>query len=351
MELTDLLSTPVLSLLLALAATFLGLAAAVQIVQEFYKHLSQSEARTYRQVLVDFAGPWIEQLFQSGAVNDLQVRGPFQFRKIRPRGVLLPLPKDDLVLAIERLAPVWVRRTLEQLQVEKDLQDGKLEVVWSPAWNRFMEEMEELDPSDPTFWDAERVRDFLVSWQKPAADAKTILVAFRQQFLSDALRIERFFPQLERNMEYAYKRRNLRQTFTFSFLLALLFYLPFNEILTQSARPSLAEATAYAEAVLEASKSEPAKTEAAKAADQEVQRLLKLLKQADNKPGTPLFDRALKKYGSLWNAGPLTKVLFLLNCLTTAFLVSFGAPFWHNLTSALLRVGRDRLDRPAAEEK
>ena len=71
MELTDLLSTPVLSLLLALAATFLGLAAAVQIVQEFYKHLSQSEARTYRQVLVDFAGPWIEQLFQSGAVNDL----------------------------------------------------------------------------------------------------------------------------------------------------------------------------------------------------------------------------------------------------------------------------------------
>src|SRR5262245_10795758 len=118
-------------MLLTLAAIFLGLAAAVQIIQEFYKYLSRSEAKTYRNVLVDFAGPWIEQLFQPGVVNDLQVRGPFQIRKVRPQGVLLPLPKDELLRAIERLAPVWVRRTLEQLQVERELQDGKMKVAWS----------------------------------------------------------------------------------------------------------------------------------------------------------------------------------------------------------------------------
>jgi hypothetical protein len=80
-------------------------------------------------------------------------------------------------------------------------------------------------------------------------------------------------------------------------------------------------------------------------------RVEELLRQPGDKPGTPLFDRAREKYGALWEAGPLTMAMFLFNCLITAFLVSFGAPFWHNLTSALWRVGRDRLDRPAAEEQ
>jgi hypothetical protein len=358
----DAISTPVLAMLLTLAAIFLGLAAAVQIIQEFYKYLSQSEAKTYRKVLVDFAGPWIEQLFQAGVVNDLQVRGPFQIRKVRPQGVLLPLPKDELLQATERLAPVWVRRTLEQLQVERELQEAKQdreEVTWSPGWHRLRSEMKKPDPADPTSWDAERVRDFLDTWTEPAGEAKTLLVAFRQQFLPDALRIEQFFPQLQRNLEYAYHRRNLRQTFTLAFLLALLFYLPFSELLAQASRPSLAEAVEFAGTRLENSRTsvaeptqEPASVNSQTVDREELKRqLAELLRQPSDKPGTPLFGRAREKYGALWEAGPLAVILFLFNCLITAFLVSFGAPFWHNLTSALWRVGRDRLDRPAAEEK
>jgi hypothetical protein len=341
------ISSSALALLLSLAATFLGLAAAVQIIQEFYKHLSRSEARAYRAVLLDFAGPWIEQLFQPGVMNDLQVRGPFQFLKIRPEGVLLPMGKDELLQAIERVAPVWVRRVLEQLQAEKDLQVSGQESVWSPAWRQLEEELNCLDDKDPTFWDAERVRSFLKA--SPYQTAETLLIAFRQRFLSDASRLEKFFPQFQRNLEYAYQRRNLRQTFTFAFLLALIFYLPFNELLSQASRPTLAQAVEYAGKRLEAADASTATTPQDR---EELRRVVEeLIRPPEEKPGTPFFDRARAKYLALVKSGPLANVGFLLNCLLTAFLVSFGAPLWHNLTSALWRVGRGRLGLAAGEEK
>lgn len=169
---TDFLSSSALATLLALAATFLGLAAAVQILQEFWKHLSRSEARTYQKVLIDFAGPWIQQLLQPGVLNDLEVRGPFQLRKVRPKGVLLPLPKDELLRAAERVAPVWVRRTIEQLQVERELQASDPNLDRSPAWQQLLSEMQTLDPEDPTFWDAERVRDFLDEWREKMSSTR-----------------------------------------------------------------------------------------------------------------------------------------------------------------------------------
>jgi len=343
----SLLSTSALAMLLSLAAIFLGLAAAVQIVQEFYKHLSRSEARAYRMVLLDFAGPWIEQLFQPGVINDLQARGPFQFLKIRPEGLLLPMGKDELLQAVERVAPVWVRRVLEQLQAERDLQKSAQENLWSPAWTQLQEELGSLDKADPTYWDAERVRTFLQ--EMPFKDAETLLIAFRQRFLSDAARLEKFFPQFQRNLEYSYQRRNLRQTFTFAFLLALLFHLPFSELLADASRQTLAQAVDFAGGRLEAT--QPSASSPPQSVQQMQNRVAPLVRQPGDKPGMPLLDRTRGKYLALAKSGPLSIAGFLFNCLLTAFLVSFGAPLWHNLTSALWRVGRNRLGLPAGEEK
>jgi hypothetical protein len=343
----NLLSTSALAMLLSLAAIFLGLAAAVQIVQEFYKHLSRSEARAYRMVLLDFAGPWIEQIFQPGVISDLQVRGPFQFLKIRPQGLLLPMGKDELLQAVERVAPVWVRRVLEQLQAEKDLHKSAQKAIWSPAWQKLKEELNDLDQEDPTSWDAERVRTFLD--ETPFKDAETLLIAFRQRFLSDATRLERFFPQFQRNLEYSYQRRNLRQTFTFAFLLSLLFYLPFSELLAQASQQTLSQAVEFAGGRLEAT--HPSASTPPQNVQEMRNQVEPLVRPPGDKTGTPLLDRTSAKYLALGKLGPLAIIGFLFNCLLTAFLVSFGAPLWHNLTSALWRVGRDRLGLPAGEEK
>jgi hypothetical protein len=343
----NLLSTSVLAMLLSLSAMFLGLAAAVQIVQEIYRHLSHSEARAYRTVLLDFAGPWIEQLFRPGVISDLQVRGPFQLLKVQPQGLLLPMGKDELLQAVERVAPVWVRRVLEQLQAEKDLQDSEGKAAWSPAWQQLKLELDGLDKDDPTFWDAERVRAFLK--ETPFKSAGTVLLAFRQRFLSDASRLEKFFPQLERNLEYAYQRRNLRQTFTFAFLLALIFYLPFSELLAQASQPTLEQAVIFAGKRLEAT--QPSSGTPPQDVQQMRRLVEELVRRPQEKPGIPLFNRTRAKYLALGESGPLAITGFLFNCLLTALLVSFGAPLWHNLTSALWRVGRNRLGLTADEEK
>jgi hypothetical protein len=320
MDVAAVLANSSLGTILTLAAVFLILGAVVQILQESYKYLSRSEARTYRKVLVDFAGPWIEQLYQPGLVNDLQLRNPWQIRKVRPRGVLLPMPKDQLIQAVERLAPVWSRRTLEQLRLEHELQTSVMEPVWSPDWRRLVNEMRDLDEYDPTHWDSERVLEFIDTWVKDTGkegtqqedpwararsyDARALLVAFHNQFIPAVVKIEQYFPQLERNLEYSYHRRNLRQIFAFAVLVALLFFVPLSELLAQISQPSLEGSIAFASAGI-----------------------------------------------VLGKIGLLPIVAYVLNLFIMVLLISFGAFFWHNLTSALWRAGRVWPRLPVHEEK
>ena len=125
------------SILIALAATFLGLSVLVQVIQEIYKHLTSSKSRAFNQVLRDFLGPWIAQLYRPGVIPDLVVRGPFQFFRRRPGGRLLPLSKDDLIKALERTAPDWHRQALKYLRMKVKLQ-GDREKAPSPSWNTFL---------------------------------------------------------------------------------------------------------------------------------------------------------------------------------------------------------------------
>jgi len=384
----DLLSEPLLRTVLALAAIFLGLAAAVEILQEFYKYLTSSKARTYEKALADFTGPWVQQILRPGALTDLKVRGPLQMFKVRPAGKLLPMTKEELVKAAERTAPIWVRRTLEQLDLERKLQQAAGAIPWSPAWRELLQQLEQCDPEAPTAWDAEQVREFLGGWNaatpRPEVSPESLYLAFRSRFLPEAVRIEEFHPQLERNLEYAYERRNLRQTFLFALLLAVMFNLPFRDLLRDAQQTSLEDAISLASSRVElyerslvearsstADEAAASETEApagnrssanvdtpgeatraitagAEGLEQHLERLESDLKElihrseGDARVSQPLFSRGWNEVARLWREDKSVLPFYFLNCLITAVLISFGAPLWHNLSSTLLRVARDR---------
>ena len=101
-------SSATLTTLPALGVWFLGLSLLIQIVQELYKHLTSSKSRAYSMTLVDFVGPFAKQLFQASVAPELTIRGPFQFRRTRPHGRLLPLKKEALVMALDRFGFVFL---------------------------------------------------------------------------------------------------------------------------------------------------------------------------------------------------------------------------------------------------
>lgn len=73
----DILDNSLLTVILTMAVTFLGLSLVVQVVQELYKYLRSTKARAYLQVLQDFLGPLSNELMRPGIVPDIRVRGPF----------------------------------------------------------------------------------------------------------------------------------------------------------------------------------------------------------------------------------------------------------------------------------
>jgi hypothetical protein len=328
--------SPLLSTLLALAATFLALSIVVQIVQEIYKYLTKSKSRAYENALVDFLGPWASQLFRPGVLFNLQARGPFQFKRLSPRGALLPMDRDDLLRALERTCSPWVKRATDAIQMECQLQqDGS--VGASTNWKRFLGELGKVEKAEAGYWDAYEVAKLLADWghdwkesaaadeagrigelsvtksagESEAFDAAKVRVALRRRFMEHIDKAGTDFPQFERNVTYAYQRRNLRQTFVLAFLLALAFDLAFDKLYTKASAVTPEKAVAMATQA----------TSGAVGLDY-------LVNWSD--------------VGQIWNDGLLAIIRHLFSCLVTALLLSFGAPFWNDLASSLLQFQRSR---------
>jgi len=328
--------SPLLSTVLALAAAFLALSIVVQIVQEIYKYFTSSKSRAYANALKDFLGPWTNQLYRSGVLFDLQARGPFQFKRFSPRGALLPMERDDLLRALERTCPPWVKRASDAIEMECRLQEAG-PAKPSANWTHFLQDLGRVEKAETGYWDAYEVATLLAEWghdwKKSAAadeagrigdltvpvgengieqvDAGRVRSALRRRFMSHVDKAGADFPQFERNLTYEYKRRNLRQTFFLAFALALLFDLPFDKI--------------YAKA--NAATPENAVAMAVQATGGAVG-LEYLMEWSDVR--------------AVWNDGLFAVLRHLFSCLITALLLSFGAPFWNDLTSSLLQFQRSR---------
>jgi hypothetical protein len=332
-------SVPLYSTILAMAATFLALSLLVQVIQELYKYMTGSRSRAYRNALIDFLGPHAEQLFRPGAIPDLQVRGPFQLLRRRPTGHLEPMDKDDLLVALERTAAPWIQRAITALRLEVSIQKGK-SAPPSPSFEMLLNQVGGTIPGSPGHATALDVKQFLDSWKAApniAFDASAVYQALRQRFLPNVVRAEESFTQLTKNFDHTYRRRNLRQTMIFGFLLAFLAEQPLPEIYRAAKKVPLEQAVAAAEEARAIYQQEGARDTSLMRTPEELAKvggqLTNLLARPDSLSRAPWEDVTFERLGM----HALTP-RYLFGCLLTALLIAFGAPLWNDLTGAILRL-------------
>jgi hypothetical protein len=368
--------------LIGVVASLLVFALLVQVIQEFHKFLLSVKGRVYTKVLTDMLGPWAGQLCRPEALPDLQPRGPFQFRRLKRGGVLLPLDRPTLVSALERTAPPWVRRTLDRLRQEVEWSGGSPGGP-SPGWTEFTTELKNVRKENvvsdnevgtkralhsPGLWTATEIFGFLEKWGAVDASASTpfnaraLELAFRRKFLSHVMDAERDYPQLMKNFEFTYRRWNVRHSFTIAFIVAMIFNLPFSEMWLSASRLSPAEAVAAAERAMalyeQSAGSGPAKPSSEPNADAMRDELRKLLEElrpraeaarAREESGVEFIDERLPTWNDFWKR--CQRLSYWFGCAVTAVLVSFGAPFWNDLADALLGVGRGRRSSASASSE
>lgn len=368
-----------LNTLLGIAATLLGFSLLVQVLQELYKYLTSSKSRAYTEVLEDFLGPLWNRALQSGTVAALQVRGPTQWRRLRPAGVLLPLDRPALSSLLERTAPAWVQRCLAALRAEAELQKER-PGVWSPAWQAFLGELSVAEKSSPGYWTSRDLIELLSTFgHRPGAPQGTkagsgvppatsdvsaayLLTQCRRRLLGHVVDAEERFDQLQTNFDFAYRRRNLRQTFLISLAAAVAFNLPFDQIYRASSRMTTAEVAALAgearalyDEVQKGAPSDESREAALRESLGQAERALRLAtgKLAAWSEDEPRLDYVLN-WGEVWDGESPSRwwnlARFVFGCLLTAVLASFGAPFWNDAAGALLRLNAGRVAPTAKDE-
>lgn len=342
--------TSLLATVLAMGATLLALSLLVQVLQELYKYLTSSRSVAYRKTLIDFLGPHAEQLFRPGVIPDLQVRGPFQFLRRRPTGKLQPMDKDDLLVSLERTAAPWIQRALSTLRLEASLQKGTAAPP-SATFNQFLLHVGGAVKGAPGYSTAQDILEFLngsgVSvGARNAVDAPALLLAFRHRLLPHLIRAEESFTQLVKNYDLAYRRRNLRQTFLLGFVVAFLAEQPLSDIYRAAKEVPLEQAIVAVEqarAIYEQdARRDTSVTRTPAALRAWADSITAVLTTADSTRTVAWEELDGEKLGR--NS---TDPLFLIGCLLTAILISFGAPFWNDVTGALLRLSRGAVtERP-----
>jgi len=359
-----LIGTSLTSTLLGLVGILLGLSILVQVIQECWKYLFSTKAAAYQRALFAFLGPWARELVRPGVVPDLQVNGPLQKWRRRPRGRLQPMDQPTLVAALERTPAPWIRRVLQALRAEAELQNGRAEIL-SPAFSALLEQLRATGKDSPGYSSALEVLRFLGTWSSGDADpsrapvdAGKVVTAFRQQFLPQITEVERSFTQLDRNFDYLYRRRNTALTFLFAISVVVALDVPIATLYRQAKGMTPEQAVTLAESARSIydslnrlpRPSVPATRQADSVRAEEYHQLsrdiLESLRQsASVGPGGTVetdfisarlskLRRQMKDGGLRWVAG------YLLGSLVTALLISFGAPFWNDVAGAVLRVSK-----------
>lgn len=389
------LDSSLLTILLTLAATFLGLSVLVQVIQELYKYLRSSKLRAYLNSLQDFLGPLAFELMKPGVISDIRVRGPFQLRRIRPKGMILPLNQEELVTALEKTSPAWIQRTLNQLKLEVNLQAGESAIL-SNSFKEFLDELGKVEQGTTGYWNALEITDFLKKtkegWKheldnasvkvkcigklvppEDKVDAKNLLLTFSKRFIPHVDAAAANFSQFEDNFEYTYARSNRRLTFIIALLMAFCLNYPIDELYKKAKETDPATAINLAESTikyynkkkeidslanLKKYSDEKKKTDSLANFDSLMQANLKLAqeimgtlltKEKEKQNVDYIINKELleKFYNDLWFF-----LRYLFGCIVTAIFVTFGAPFWNDIASALLKLqkGRSSANNPTSAE-
>jgi hypothetical protein len=369
------LDNSLLTVLLTLAATFLGLSIVVQVVQELYKYLRSSKGRAYQIALQDFLGSLAQELLRPGILPDVRVRGPMQLKRVRSKGMILPFKKEELASALERTAPAWIQRTLKQLNLEVDFQTGK-PLSQSVSWEEYLKELGKVEQGTTGYWNAVEIAEFLREWEytwhqesvddnpeikrigtiktkNSEVDAKQLLLAFRKRFLPFVENATENFSQLENNFEYTYGRANRRLTFIIALLIAFIFKFPINTLYQNAQETDPAAAIKLAETTMEIYNRQ------AEMPDSLIKENLELAKEIMTNTLEEQSNGKGIEYYSDWSSiprlfsGDFTFLLYIFYCGITAIFLTFGAPFWNDIASALLRLqkGTTSAKKPASTEE
>jgi hypothetical protein len=366
------LDNSLLTVLLTLAATFLGLSIVVQVVQELYKYLRSSKGRAYQIALQDFLGPLAQELLRPGVLPDVRVRGPMQLKRVRSKGMILPFKKEELANALERTAPPWIQRTLKQLNLEVDFQTNK-PLSKSVSWGEYLKELGKVEQGTTGYWNAVEIVEFLKEWEytwhqetvddnqeikrigtinpkNTEVDAKQLLLAFRKRFLPYVENANENFSQLGNNFEYTYGRANSRLTFIIALLLTFIFNLPINVLYRNAQQVDSESAIKFAETTLDIysnQKDSLLTKEDIELAKNIMRNTLELQKDKQNTKHFIDFSTIPNPF-----SGDYKFFLYLLYCFITAIFITFGAPFWNDIASALLRLqkGKSSVKNSSAPE-
>jgi hypothetical protein len=361
----------VLTPLLAIAAWLLGLSILVQVLQEIWKFTTSSKSRAYENALADFLGPFITSHLRQDTL--VAVRGPFQLRRVSVAGRLMPLNQVDLVAALQRTAPAWPRIVSRALAVEQrldaGLNDNARPRAFSQAIQPLLVQMQEANKvaragehrmADmvASAGDGKRVFSFLRAWgvvkgeEQPSVspfDPKQISTAFDSEFFPHARLVNDHYDQFLKSFDHQYRRRNLRQTFLFGFLLAIALNLPFDQIVDRATKIPTDRAITLAHDAQQLYQQA-----VASGTDQEQMRELTtraLAIASQSAEGATRVDYFINPVDlwARWRTAPATGFGFLFGCLVTALLLAFGAPFWNDITGALLRVAQPNRPEPATK--
>jgi hypothetical protein len=356
---SPLLTSSLGSTVTGIGATLLALALLVQVLQEIWKYVFRTRADVFARVLTDFIGPVALRLTDSSALPGFVARGPFQFMKLRPSGMLLPLGKDDLIAALEHISAPWYRRALLALHAEADVQQGTPGGA-SQLWRSFMRELVDTAPGGPG--DQQRmdlirylgeIGSSAVGEPTQPFDAAQALRIFRERFMPHVVTVDRGFDRLSQLFDYQYQRRNTLLSFVLGIIVAFSLGFPIQKIYVRAAALSPDQAAALA-ANAQALYRQLADTTSAQrqsagpqvdsrsraplASDTTLQRLkvhidtvLSLLRDdqahQDDRSAT-LFAGVLEFFAFTdWPS----RIWYVLGCLATALFIVFGAPFWNGL--------------------
>lgn len=200
---------------------------------------------------------------------------------------------------------------------------------------------------------------------KPSApfDAAALLASFQVRFLPHVQDAADRYGQFTKNFEYTYGRRNLRQTFVISLLLALAVNLPVGRIYRKARSLSPQDAAALAEKYVNLydEVSSKVESEPAQPQDQDLLATLGALKQqalaslepiASQGAGSPLriFVRWEEDVAARSTYRVLAILGYLAECLITAFLICFGAPVWNDIVTLLFRLQKGRSKSNGTEQ-
>lgn len=215
-----------------------------------------------------------------------------------------------------------------------------------------------------------------------SVDMVKLELAARQRFLPHVDKASRDFSLIERNLEYTYKRRNMRQTFVIGLLIAFVMSFPIQHIYDRATALTDEQAVAMVDQVLAIYESQQAAEEAAEggetqAAERDIKDMNALVDVLTRRLSTAALDEPKRTTdatdlespadsatvakdtersdmipapiltAAFWDKKPIEWLCYILGCILTAVLLSFGAPFWNDIAKSVLNYKKSMVRTPA----